>query len=340
MISMKNLSQKIITSKAVDKKKHMEVIFILTGFGLGDLFNFGFHVLPGVLQKYRCVHIITNHAENIFKYESRVIWHSSAHKQINALVDRVLEEYSDRISRVMYLDNHAEFLAVLKNITKKHGVQLSYPSRMLINKLVCMEKGFYFNIYIRMIHVLDSSILRIKKPIKLYGNNEKLTHRAYFIHHNIPRTRMNVVIIPESTKKVKSISSPDLLNIVEWSPIASKCNIFIVSRNPEYLLPGAYHLNSSTVSEICCFIDKSDVCISVDTGFIHVANFLKKNILGLFGPTSSKSSLYSQENVLEVSNLMQKKRCPFHGKIVYRSHCVRTDKCIHLDKGDHLHLAT
>lgn len=317
-------------SKAPEKQKNTDIIFILAGFGLGDLFNFGFHVLPELLQKYRSVHIITDHAENIFKYEQGVIWHFSANSQ-KVLIDQVLEEYSGKIDRIVYLDNHTEFLVSLKKLAKKHRVQLYYPSRTLINKLICMEKGFYFNIYIRMIQILVLSVpQKIKKPIQLYGENEKSTYHAYLVHHNIPRTKINIVIIPESRKKVKSMSPSDLSNIIRWfAGVAPICNIFIVSRNPEYLLPATYHLDSLTVSEVCYFIDKSDICVSVDTGFIHVANFLKKNILGLFGPTSSQSSLYSQENVLEISNIIQKKRCPFYQKNVYRSPCVKIDKCVH-----------
>lgn len=329
---MKNFSKINMTSKALKKQKNTDIIFVLTGFGLGDLFNFGFHILPEFLQKYRHIHIVTNHAENIFKYEQEVIWHFSVDNQ-GALIDQILKERSGKIDRIVYLDNHTEFLVILKNLAKKYRVQLSYPTRALINKLVCMEKGFYFNIYIKMIQVLVQPICQIKKPIQLYGKNEKSTHHTYIVHHNVPRAKMNIVIVPESRKRIKSMSPSDLSNIIKWfTGITPTCNIFIVSRNPEYLLPATYHLDSLTVSEVCYFIDKSDICVSVDTGFIHAANFLKKNILGLFGPTSSQSSLYSQENVLEISNIIQKERCSFYQKNVYRSPCVRTDKCIHANK--------
>ncbi len=312
-------------------KKKPSVVFILTGFGLGDVFNFGLHILPAVLCEYGNVHIITEHTENIFRYMRGVFWHASNHAQVGATLDSVLDKHRGKIDTIMYLDNHIEPLMVIKKIASSRNIHLSYPSRKLINQLVSTEKGFYFNIYIRMVQALGLSVPQPKKEsIKLYGEKEVATYREYCAQHQVDQNKLNVLFIPGSGKKIKSISPSALNGLVEWfNHFAPRFNIFIVSKNLEYLLPGVYHLNRYTVLEVCYFIEKSDICVSVDTGFIHVANSLKKNIIGLFGPTSVKGSLYTHDNVLEITNIVQKERCRFYEKNVYRNACMRNDKCIH-----------
>lgn len=307
-----------------------EIVFILTGFGLGDLFNFGFYLLPGILKIYKKVHIITDFEENIFQYELGVIWHFSSYEQMDTILENVLLKYQNLISKVIYLDNHPEFVILLKKIITKYKICLLYPSRSLITKLVGTEKSFYFNIYINLVRFLDPSIVEIDKKIQLYGENEKNLCNKLFTKHKVSKFVMNIVIIPESRKKVKSITAETLENIVTWfNSLSINSNVFIVSKNPKYFLPKTYFVDSFKVSEVCCLINKADVCVSVDTGFIHVANYFKKNIIGLFGPTSMENSLYSHKNVLEISNLIQKQRCPFYMKNVYTNPCVKTDKCLH-----------
>ena len=166
-------------------KQNTGIMFVLTGFGLGDIFNFGFYILPGILHKYKNMHIVTNHTENIFKYESGVIWHFLPNDHINTLIDRVLKKYQGEINEVVYLDNHKEFLSVLKKITTRYNIQLFYPSRMFIDKTIHTEKGFYFNIYIKMIRFFNLFIPKIDKLIQLYGKNEKQVYHKYFIKHTI-----------------------------------------------------------------------------------------------------------------------------------------------------------
>ena len=320
-------------SNKIDKKESRGVVCILTGFGLGDLFNFGFYILPGILEKYKYVHIITNQEENIFRYELGVIWHFYVHDQVDISLESVLKEKANKIAEVMYLDSHIATIVSLKKITAKYDVKLVYPSRTFIDRTIRTEKGFYFNIYIKMVESFGLGKPRINKPVRLFDKKEELAYNEYCVKNNVSLSGANIMFAPESMKKIKSLSPASLQKMIEWFKRASPgCNVFIISRNPKYLLPGAYHINSSTVCEVCYFINKANIFVSVDTGFIHVANFLKKDIMGLFGPTCSKRSLYSQKGVLEVTNIVQPVRCLSCDKNVYLNPCVRMDKCTHPGK--------
>jgi hypothetical protein len=315
--------------------KAKNVIIYLPGYGLGDLYNFGFYVLPKIFPSFRRIHLITEFKENIFAYQKNVHW---VYLKNKSALKHALEKIIDggQISEIIYPDNHSETIEALRSVAKMFHIRLVAPNRKYINYLVDSEKVFYFNVNLKIFkHILKNRFHEESKTApKFFGRQEVLTLNKYINLHKINSKKLNIAIFPNSNKKVKSLPRSNLLKLIKFFNVSDLVNVFIVIEKKlqkHYRVPkfmNVYTLDTFSCKDIFYLIRRLDICVTVDTGFLQIANYLNKKVIGLFGPTDGNLSVMNK-NILEVGNLIQRNRCLFKDTIVYKNTCVKSDFCIH-----------
>ena len=315
--------------------KSKNIIIYLPGYGLGDLYNFGFYILPKIIASFSRIYLVAEIRENIFLYQKNVRWvYLEKQSNLKSSLEEILN--GEQISEIIYPDNHPKTTKLLRSVAKINNIQLVAPDRKYIDDLINSEKTFYFNVNVNIFKkILKSRFYKNPKTnIKFFGKQEITTLNKYVNVHRIRLKKLNIGIFPDSNKNIKRLTRSNVLKLVNFFNLGNLVNIFIVlekRRRKLYRMPKFANLctlDSFYCREIFYLISQLDICVTVDTGFLHIANHLNKKVIGLFGPTDGNLSVMNK-NILEIDNLVQNHRCLFYDRIVYKNPCLRNDFCIH-----------